>query len=134
MYLNVVTSDIGKYLQDHPWAPEGKLSDINNILPNLITTVLAIAGVVFLIFLIIGGIQWMTAGGDQEAITKAKSRLTNAVIGIVIVFSAWAILNLVNYFFGINNTSSSPPSKTCNYSYCKAPDCSAGCSSCSWCN
>ncbi|MCF7820683.1 MAG: pilin [Candidatus Pacebacteria bacterium] len=58
---------------------------------SIIAIVLSFLGIVFLILMIVGGIQWMTAGGNDERVSKAKSLITNAAIGVVIVFSAYAI-------------------------------------------
>ncbi len=53
------------------------------------------AGVAFVILFIVGGLQYLTSAGNEEASTKAKKLLLDAVIGIVIVVSAWAIANWV---------------------------------------
>jgi hypothetical protein len=53
------------------------------------------AGAVFVVMFIAGGIQYLTTMGNEEASTKAKKLLTDAVIGIVIVVTAWAIANYI---------------------------------------
>jgi len=58
---------------------------------NIIALVLSFLGVIFLILIIVGGISWMTAAGNDQQIEKAKSLITNAAIGVLIVFSAYAI-------------------------------------------
>ncbi|MCF7820682.1 MAG: pilin [Candidatus Pacebacteria bacterium] len=58
---------------------------------RVIGQVLSFLGVIFLILMIVGGIQWMTAGGNQEKVAKAKQLITSAIIGLVIVFSAYAV-------------------------------------------
>lgn len=45
--------------------------------------------------MIIGGVMWMTASGNEQHVEKAKSLITNAVIGMIIVFSAYAITYFV---------------------------------------
>ena len=60
-----------------------------------ISYALGFVGVVFLILMIVGGLMWMTAAGNDERVNKAKSLITNAVIGMVIVFSAYAITYFV---------------------------------------
>ena len=52
---------------------------------------LSFLGVVVVIIIIYSGFLWMTAGGNEEQVKKAKSWMTNAVIGLVIVLSAYAI-------------------------------------------
>ena len=57
----------------------------------IISVILSFVGVLFFILMIYAGILWMTASGNDQQISKAKSLLINAIIGIVIVFSAYAI-------------------------------------------
>lgn len=66
-------------------------SDFSVIVGNLIAAVLGILGVIFLILMIYAGLLWMTAGGNADNVKKAKSILTNAVIGLVITLSSYAI-------------------------------------------
>ncbi|HUS60258.1 MAG TPA: pilin [Nevskiaceae bacterium] len=91
-------TDIGEHLEGHPW---WQIQDLNTIIPGLIHLVLIVAAVVFFVLILVGGIQWITAGGDKEALSNTKKRLTSALIGFVIVLSAWAILSLVRGFFGL---------------------------------
>lgn len=53
--------------------------------------ILGLVGVIFLFFVVYSGIQWMTAGGNEERITKARSRLTRAGVGLIIIVSAYAL-------------------------------------------
>ena len=50
----------------------------------------------------IGGIQWMTAGGDKAAIEQARGKVTNALVGLVILFSTFAIILAIETFFGVD--------------------------------
>lgn len=108
-----ITIDIGQYLQDHPWL---QVSNFNLLIPGLINLVLIAAVVGFLFLILLGGIQWMTSGGDKNALENAKNRITAALVGIIIVFSAWAILSLVKSFFGITEWSG-PSKPVCNCVY-----------------
>jgi hypothetical protein len=62
---------------------------------KIIGTVLSFLGVIFLILTIAGGIMWMTAGGNQEQVGKAKKLITSAVIGLVIVFASYALTSFI---------------------------------------
>ena len=75
---------------------------ITTIISALIVIILVIAALVFLFMLILGGIKYITSGGDKGATEAARSQITAALIGLVIVFAAWAIINLVSAFFGID--------------------------------
>lgn len=49
-----------------------------------------------IIFLMIGGVQYLVSGGASEGITKAKTRMKNAVIGLVLLLGAYVILFTIN--------------------------------------
>jgi hypothetical protein len=72
------------------------------IISGLIKGALVIAAIVFFFILVIGGIKWIASGGDKGATEGARSQITAALVGLVIVFAAWAIVNLVQVFFGVN--------------------------------
>lgn len=85
----------------------GSLKDLTGVaflqsfIPNLITLLLVAGALIFLFMLIWGAIQWISSSGDKQALEGARGRITNAIIGIVILFAAFAIINLVELFFGI---------------------------------
>ncbi len=72
------------------------------LISGLIKLVLVVAAVVFFFILVIGGIKWIMSGGDKAATEAARGRITAALVGLVIVFAAWAIVALIQTFFGIN--------------------------------
>ena len=71
-------------------------------LPNLLTLGLIIGAVFFFFILIVGAIQWISSGGDKNALEEAKHKITNAIVGMIILFSVFAILKLIENFFGIS--------------------------------
>jgi hypothetical protein len=71
-------------------------------LKTTLNLLLGLAGVASFIFLLWGGLQWITAGGDKEGTEKARKRITAALIGLAIVFSAYAILYIIRVLFNVN--------------------------------
>ncbi len=67
-----------------------------------INSILVIAGLVFFFMLILGGIKWIMSGGDKGQTESARNQVTSALIGLVVVFSAWALAQLISTIFGIN--------------------------------
>src|SRR3989344_9171127 len=87
--------------------PKGQFTPLNAItIPGLISAAinlsLVIAALLFVINLILGGIKFIISGGDKERTDNAKRQLVNAILGIFIVFSSWAIINFLSEFFGID--------------------------------
>lgn len=76
--------------------------EIGDIVSGLIRGALVIAAVVFFFILVIGGIRWIMSGGDKAQTENARNQITAALVGLVIVFAAWAIVALINTFFGID--------------------------------
>lgn len=68
-----------------------KNTTIEPIIGIIIKSALTFLGVIFLILTIYGGYMWMTAAGNEEQVGRAKKTLTTAVIGLIIVVSAYAI-------------------------------------------
>lgn len=86
-----------------PIVPE-KIKPIDNILKvvqTIIQFILLVAFVIAFIMLLVGGIRWILAGGDEKAVAGARNTITAALIGLVIVLVAFAIIKLVEAFFGI---------------------------------
>lgn len=94
----VINSQLGNVTVVSP-TPAAILS---NVLGKLVTLSLGVAGVWFFFNLIRGGYEWISAGGDKESVQKARGRITNAVVGLVITFSLFAIINVLEYFFGFS--------------------------------
>lgn len=65
------------------------------IVGNIINVMLGFLGIVLLGYLLYAGFLWMTAGGDEENVKKAKSMIKNAIIGLVIIVAAFAISSFV---------------------------------------
>lgn len=88
----------------------GKTGDLGNIntltIPDLVSgfirILVIVAAVIFFFWLVLGGIKWIMSGGDKTKTEEARNQITAALIGLVIVFSAWAIAQLINVLFGVN--------------------------------
>ena len=76
--------------------------DANKLVTIVIAFLFIIASLAFFFMLILGGIKWITSGGDKGKVESARSQITAGLIGLVIVFAAWAILNIIENFFGVN--------------------------------
>lgn len=87
--------------------PTGTFSNLGNLtFPSLISggirLVVVIAAIIFFFILVIGGIRWIASGGDKTQTEAARNQITAALVGLVIVFAAWAILALIKVFFNVD--------------------------------
>ncbi|TAK04144.1 hypothetical protein EPO34_03290 [Patescibacteria group bacterium] len=70
-------------------------SNLGVLIGKLLSAVLGILGLALVVLLIYGGILYLTAAGNEENVKKAKRTIMNAVIGIVIVASSYALASFV---------------------------------------
>lgn len=81
--LNVTTKTLSQWIKDiFSWAS-------------------IVAGLVFVVLFLVGGIQYLTAAGNDEASGKAKKLLVDAVVGLLIVLIAYAVGNWVIQLVGL---------------------------------
>jgi hypothetical protein len=77
-------------------------TNLGGLIAALFQLAIFVAGLAFFVNLIIGGIQWISAGGDPKAVTAARTRITNSFIGLAIVIAAFAITLIIGAVFGVN--------------------------------
>lgn len=71
-------------------------SSVSDIILRIINIALAIAGLVAVLFLIIGGFRYITSGGNEETAEKAKKVILNAIIGIVVIILSFVIVRVIS--------------------------------------
>lgn len=96
--LSVLAADPSKSLID-PGTATGKPVTSPEILKNFVgrvqNIILGVAGVIAVAMIIYGGVLYMTAGGNDEKIAKAKQTLTWAIGGLIVIISAVVVVNVV---------------------------------------
>lgn len=73
----------------------GTTEELPNVIQTILNSVIGVTGVVAVIFIIVGGFNYMTSNGDANKVTKAKSTILYALIGLAICAFAFAIVNFV---------------------------------------
>lgn len=68
------------------------------LIGKIINYALYLSGAVAVLFVIIGGYRYLTAGGNEEGAKKGRTTVTNALIGLVIIILAYVIVNVVVNF------------------------------------
>ncbi len=93
--LNETVQEIDAFKDQNP---QTDINFIQTKTGQIIGTALSFVGILFLILVIYAGIMWMTAQGNEQKVTKAKDLLINSIIGLIIVFAAYAITAFVGEF------------------------------------
>lgn len=74
---------------------------MGQLISALVGTMLIVAALLAFLYLILGGIKWITSGGDKAGMEEARNKITHAIVGLIIVGAAWAIMTLVQNFLGV---------------------------------
>ncbi len=91
-----------------PSIPDPGSADVDSIYDDIITIFQYAFGIAFglgVIYLVWGGIGWMTAGGDEEKTRVARERLMYGLVGILIIGGIYTLINLVSTYFGFGTTT-----------------------------
>lgn len=75
--------------------PLGEIKNIPTLIGKVIQIILSVVGSISLVMFIYGGFVWMLAAGNEQRVQKGKDILLWSVLGLVVIFSSYAILNLV---------------------------------------
>lgn len=77
------------------------LKCLEGVFQNILKAGISLAGVLCFIFIIKGGIQYTSAGGDSKAMDNSRKTLTWAVMGMVAAIAGYSIINVLGQTFGI---------------------------------
>lgn len=80
--------------------PDFFFTDVGSLINKALNFVMVLGALLVFMYLIWGGIEWITSGGDKTKTESARNKITAAVLGLVILAASWAILGLVLKFLG----------------------------------
>lgn len=80
-----------------------QITDLGDLITGLLNMVLFIAALLVFAYLIWGGIQWITSGGDKGKTEEARNKITAAIVGLAVVAASYAIFRVALTFLGIAN-------------------------------
>ena len=81
---------------------EAGASAVGAFIGSIVGILIVGSFVLAFVYLLLGGYDWITSGGDKAKLQSARDRITNAILGLIIVAAVWAIMMLVSNFVGID--------------------------------
>lgn len=102
--MNKLAVDIGgKFFGEDSKTPLTEISGIGTLVSIIVNTAFVLAGIILLFFFIFGGISMIAGAGkdnpDQAA--KGKQAITSALLGFIVVFASYWIVQLIELVTGI---------------------------------
>jgi uncharacterized membrane protein YjgN (DUF898 family) len=83
--------------------PAGFADDLGTLINAAVSFVMIIAALLVFMYLIWGGIEWITSGGDKGKTESARNKITAAVLGLIVLAASYAILMLALRFLGFTS-------------------------------
>lgn len=87
-------------------------NNLGSLISKIIVVLLIVAVVIAVFFLIWGGIKWITSGGDKQGVESARNHIIAAIVGLIVAFLAFLIINIIGGLFGISLTNLVLPNLT----------------------
>lgn len=75
---------------------------IGTLVKNVISLFFVFGGIATLLYFVWGAFDWITSGGDKEKVAGARKKMTNAIIGLVLLSLSYFIVGLVGEVVGFN--------------------------------
>jgi hypothetical protein len=75
---------------------------LESLISNTLVVLTVIAGLAFVLYFLLGGLNWITAGGDKGKIDKAKGMMTGGATGLIIIVLSYSITWIVSAALGLN--------------------------------
>lgn len=94
-YADVCNSNASAEVKAANGCNTGSTTTLDKSIADILSNIIAVCGLVAVVFIVIGGIQYMTSSGDSGKTKKAKDTILYACIGLIICALAFAIVNFV---------------------------------------
>ena len=81
---------------------EGSTGAVEKLLSNVLVVLTIVGGIAFTLYFLLGGLNWITAGGDKGKIDKAKAMMTGGATGLIVIVVSYAIIWIVGKALGLD--------------------------------
>jgi hypothetical protein len=79
-------------------------NDLGGLISATLPVIISLSGLALFAYLLMGGLKYITSGGDDKAVMEARKIITNAIIGMGIVFVAFWIIRILETVLGLEIT------------------------------
>lgn len=95
MLFNVLAAD-PSYA---PINPGFVIPEFDAVLTFIVRMFFIIAGLIAVVFLLLGALSWITSGGNKENVDKAREKIQAAVVGLILIFVVLALVAIIEQIF-----------------------------------
>lgn len=79
-----------------------RIPGFDEVLTFIVRGFFIVAGLIALLFLLLGALSWITSGGNKENVDKAREKIQAALIGVILIFAVLAIVGVLENTLGLS--------------------------------
>lgn len=83
-------------------SPDSSPTQFAITIATLWQTIILVGGLAFLLYFLLGGITWITAGGDKGKIEEARGKITQGLVGLAVLAASYVIIKFIETAIGMN--------------------------------
>lgn len=83
-------------------SPDGSPKQFAITIATLWQTIILVGGLAFLLYFLLGGLNWITAGGDKGKIEEARGKITQGLVGLAVLAASYVIIKFIETAIGLN--------------------------------
>jgi hypothetical protein len=105
MILPTLIAQFGSFKSQSPLTDGAEIDpgkNLEQILSSVVGFLTILGSIFFIIYFLIAALNWITSGGDSGKLSSAREQMLHAVIGLVILVSAYAIIGIIGTVIGID--------------------------------
>lgn len=95
--------------QDPTGETPARIQDLEDVFSRILSLAIPGAGIAAFIMLIVAGFKYLTSGGDPKKASEAQQTMTYAIVGLILLVSAYIIISFIKSFTGVNVTTFTIP-------------------------
>lgn len=85
-----------------------RIPSFDQVLTFLIRMFFVVAGLVALLYLLLGAFEWITSGGNKENVDKARQKIQAALVGLILIFAVLAMVTVMEQILNMGLGISRP--------------------------
>lgn len=90
------------YSEGSATSPESAASNLELFVSNIVGFMTVLAALFFIIQFVIAAFSWVSSGGDSSKVQKARDKMIQGVLGLIIIVAAYSIIGLIGTIIGLD--------------------------------
>lgn len=111
-FFSLIPAVFAKELPTFEDTGVASIASLETLFSNIVRIVMSLGAVALFLMFVVGGFSFLFSGGDQKKLEQARGTLSNAIIGLVIIVTAYLLIKFIGVFTGTNITTFTIPPPT----------------------